>query len=230
MELIESALKSKKNSIEYGQKLLVPQFKQSFSAEELFTIVTQHANPEKRVEMDEHNEAILKNMCCYFTNDNRFLTDESRNFQKGILLSGDVGVGKSHLMRAFINNPKQAYIVKSVKKIAMEYKQKDNDMATLQAHSKINFDKGMNQLTGKNDFSWCFDDLGIEENMSNYGNTSNVMLDILEMCYDNRTTVHLTTNLNFEALELRYGVRLLDRVLQMFNVFQFPESAKSKRK
>lgn len=228
--MIESFLKSKKNTIEYGQKLLVPQFKQSFLAEDLFMIVTQQLEPEKRIVMDESNEAILKNLCCYFTNDNRFLTDESRSFQKGIMLIGNVGVGKTYLMKAFINNPKQAFIVKSVKKIALEFKQKDSDLSTIQLHSRVNYDKGMNQLTGKNDFSWCFDDLGIEENMTNYGNDSNVMLDILEMCYDNKTTVHLTTNLGFDDLVDRYGVRLLDRIKQMFNVFQFPETAKSRRK
>ena len=77
--------------------------------------------------------------------------------------------------------------------------------------------------------SWCFDDIGIEENANSFGNVHNVMLDILERCYERKTIAHMTANLTIEQMADRYGVRLLDRFKQMFNIVNYDQGAKSKR-
>lgn len=143
---------------------------------------------------------------------------------------GGVGVGKTHLMKAFSQNPRQGFVVKNVEQIGLEFKQKDSDEKTIDKYSTISYHSGHNLLTGKNDRSFCFDDLGTEENINNFGNIASVMWLVFSRCYEKNITIHCTTNLSPEAMLQRYGERFLDRFAQMFNVIEFHPETLSRRK
>ena len=82
--------------------------------------------------------------------------------------------------------------------------------------------------------TWCFDDLGVEPNTKVYGNSCNVMAEILLDRYDQFTRhgmlTHLTTNLNADMLEQLYGDRVRSRLREMFNLISFPAEAPDRRK
>lgn len=87
---------------------------------------------------------------------------------------------------------------------------------------------------GNSDTIYCFDDLGIEQNMKHFGNESNVMAEILLSRYDllryRGIITHATTNLNANELEKLYGNRVRSRLREMFNLITFPENAEDLRK
>jgi DNA replication protein DnaC len=56
------------------------------------------------------------------------------------------------------------------------------------------------------------------------------MQEILESCYNNGIIAHATTNMTLELLLARYGKRVLDRLRQTFNIIEFGENAKSRRR
>ena len=80
---------------------------------------------------------------------------------------------------------------------------------------------------------YCFDDLGVENNLKYYGNECNVMAEILLSRYDlfisQDMRTHITTNLNSTEIETIYGNRVRSRMRKMFNLISF-ESTIDKRK
>ncbi len=86
--------------------------------------------------------------------------------------------------------------------------------------------------------NYCFDDLGVEPTGSHYAKECNVMGEILLSRYDlfchpecsRRVLTHITTNLNAEELEKRYGSLVRSRLRAMFNLISFGSSSADKRK
>ena len=94
--------------------------------------------------------------------------------------------------------------------------------------------------------NYCFDDLGVEPTGSHYAKECNVMGEILLSRYDiymqktqpnnqqpitsNHSIIHLTTNLNAQELEKRYGSRIRSRLRAMFNLISFNENSVDKRR
>jgi len=86
--------------------------------------------------------------------------------------------------------------------------------------------------------SFCFDDLGVEPKGSHYAKECNVMGEILLSRYElfchpeqsRRVLTHITTNLNAQELDKRYGNRVRSRMRTMFNLISFNENSIDKRK
>lgn len=69
----------------------------------------------------------------------------------------------------------------------------------------------------------CFDDLGMEPEMGNYGDKLNIMTEVLLRRYETRAkNTILTTNLTLEQIEAGYGKRVADRMKEMFNQVALP--------
>lgn len=73
--------------------------------------------------------------------------------------------------------------------------------------------------------TYCFDDLGLESNMSFYGNQCSVMAEILLSRYDllhaHSIITHVTTNLNSTEIDARFGMRMRSRCREIFNLIAF---------
>lgn len=143
------------------------------------------------------------------------------DLNKGILLIGPVGSGKTSIMnilRQFLFRD-DYYLIKSARDIAFEY-QKEG-VETIQKY-------------GKQYKAFCIDDLGVENNSKFYGNECNTIAEILlqryELLMNQQIITHATTNLNADELEDLYGNRVRSRLRSMFNLISFPESTKDKRK
>ena len=171
-------------------------------------------HPEDRV--------IIYKLLIYFIRDEQTCAQYGIDLEKGILLNGPVGCGKTSLMTLmrYFAYPDHQYIIKSTRDIASEFNQEGYSIIQKygKAHQKI----------------YCFDDLGVENNMKYFGNECNTIAEILLQRYDQQimegTITHATTNLNAQELEELYGNRVRSRLRSMFNLISFPEVGQDKRK
>lgn len=140
---------------------------------------------------------------------------------KGILLTGPVGCGKTtlmYLLRYFMP-AEQGYVMKPAREVAFEFNNHGHQIIQRHAQPRTTF---------------CFDDLGVEQTIKYYGNDCNVMAEVLlsryELFVSYKVKTHATTNLNAEELEKLYGNRVRSRMREMFNLIAFDKEAVDKRK
>jgi hypothetical protein len=176
----------------------------------------------KEFDIHENNRKLVEWLALYFTGNPEF---ERGGFslQKGILLMGNVGRGKTALMQFFQKNKKGCYAVKSCADIADDYGVYKGEIA--QVYSSL-IEKAVNDQAFffQRHIGYCFDDLGTEEIKNDFGNKKNVMADILMAIYNKKqyANFHITTNLSAEEIEQRYGSRIRSRLREMFNTFELP--------
>jgi len=205
---------------EYRQKIKQQSVYKTYSADNLFNFYSMQYN------VDKDNEEVVKSICKYFSGDESFDGD----LDKGLILMGGVGVGKTSLMKFFIRNQRFSYKIESCRDVETNYAQLgDNytDRCSFNIPVAVNSDPFGHQVIG-----FCFDDLGTEANGKHYGKEKNVMAEILLNRYDNNLpylSTHVTTNLTVDEIKTQYGSRVGDRMRQMFNQIQFPIKAKSRR-
>ena len=81
--------------------------------------------------------------------------------------------------------------------------------------------------------TYCFDDLGTENNLKYFGNECNVMAEVLLSRYDlfisRQLITHITTNLSAPEIEAVYGNRVRSRMREMFNLINFNQGNLDKR-
>lgn len=153
-------------------------------------------------------DKIYKDLCYYFSYDSRY----SGDLKKGLLIQGNVGCGKTSMLEYFRKSQRK-YSIVTCSKLSYEYK-------TIGVHVVAHY--------GKNHDNWqdvgvCFDDLGMEPEMGNYGDKLNIMTEVLLRRYETRAkNTILTTNLTLEQIEAGYGKRVADRMKEMFNQVALP--------
>tara|TARA_R110002049_G_scaffold92499_2_gene229340 strand:- start:6297 stop:6959 length:663 start_codon:yes stop_codon:yes gene_type:complete len=173
----------------------------------------------KNFKMHKEDEAILYKLCTYFIRDVETCKKLKIDPNKGILLSGPVGCGKTSLMKLLphIVPHQKTYKVIPARNIAFEFNNKGFSII---------------EHYGNNNY-YCFDDLGVETTGRHFGKDCNVMGEILLSRYDlflkNKTRTHATTNLNAQELENRYGNRVRSRMRQLFNLIAFDKVNVDKR-
>lgn len=205
--------------LEYGQNLNKPREVPTATAEQVFE------RYQEVFLVDQFNSNVVWNLCYYFTNDSRFMGD----LNKGLLLFGGVGIGKTTLMHFFKRNPRASYKVVSCRDIESDFSSEGEKSVRICSY---NIAIPENEFL-QTEIGYCFDDLGTEANAKFYGKEKNVMAEILLNRYDNRLSfkfTHLTTNLSHDEVKEQYGLRAYDRFKEMFNIISFPVDAKSRRK
>lgn len=148
------------------------------------------------------------------------------DLDKGILLSGPIGCGKTsimHLIKPFFAKSVD-YKIKTCREISFEFAKSGYEALTPYIQ-KSNYQP---KLPG-----YCFDDLGAEQQIKHFGNDCNVMAEILISRYEdfvaNQSVTHSTTNLSASEIEKLYGNRLRSRMRSLFNLITFETNAKDKR-
>ncbi len=174
----------------------------------------------------ENDLPVIKKLIIYAIRDEVTAKAMNINIDKGIILSGPVGCGKTSLMFLLNYFFQQGYDykMKPCRDIAFEFAAKGYDALTP-------FTKKEAKQTRINTF--CFDDLGTEKQIKHFGNECNVMAEIILTRYDsfihNKTLTHVTTNLSASELEAFYGDRVRSRMRQMFNLVAFDKDSIDKR-
>jgi DNA replication protein DnaC len=182
----------------------------------------------EKYHIDDIDRPVINKLITYFLQDESVADALNIDLYKGLLISGPVGCGKTSILQ-IINAllPKnRRFIVRSCCQISLDYM--EDGHKTIQRYSSGSFD-----LYSRTPGTVYFDDFGIEQNASHFGNARNVMAEILLHRYDfymeHHMLTHLTTNLKSSELEDKYGLRLRSRLRQMCQLISFSPESKDKR-
>lgn len=194
----------------------------------------------KHFRFTETNRQIFWALCLYFTGDKRFEdlsftnSDGKRvsrgySLEKGIMVVGPIGCGKTTLMRMFMANQQCCYSLQSCLKVAESYiaEEGGDKRDILEYYSRDIKTPSNSNIFRHSELGICFDDLGIEDVRKKFGNTTNVMAYILTRRYDvvKRNHTHITTNLSADNIETFYGSRLRSRMREMFNQIRYDQES-----
>ena len=176
----------------------------------------------KHFRIYEEDKGTLFKLCNYFIKDSANCQKAKIDPDKGIILSGPVGCGKTSLMRLLrhIVPLQKPYEIIPCRNIVFGF-------------NGIGY--GVIEGYGNSGF-YCFDDLGVEATGRHYGKDCNVMGEVLLSRHDlyvqskRKIKTHLTTNLNATELENVYGHRVRSRMRELFNVIAFDKRTNDKRK
>ena len=175
---------------------------------------------------------IIKKLAAYFLKDKITCDQEKIQLQKGILLSGPVGCGKTslmHLMKYFGNHQQSIYVLKPCREVSFEFNKDGYEV--MNRYGRNSFSKSGHTEIPRH---YCFDDLGTENNLKYFGNECNVMAEVLLTRYDlfvsRKLVTHLTTNLSASEIEKMYGNRVRSRLRELCNLIAFPAGTADKRK
>ena len=183
----------------------------------------------KTFHIPESERGIIFGILAWFLEDELVAEKMNIDLNKGILLSGPIGCGKTTLFKLMQNFPtkRKGFGIISTRQIVSEFMQSGYEV--LEKYSRGNFSHDVR--TPK---AYCFDDLGTETTSKYFGNDCNVMAEILLTRYDlfkeKGIITHLTTNLSASEIESQYGNRLRSRMREMFNLFGYEESSEDKRR
>ena len=175
----------------------------------------------EKFQLRRNDTLILGKLMSYAIRDRKTCENHDIDLEKGILLIGKIGCGKTSLMDIFriLHYQQFRYQMLSTREIAKEF--------VMNGYPVLN-------KYGKKQKILCFDDLGIETSIKHFGNECNTMGEILLSRYDimkyDGILTHATTNLNADDLEKLYGNRVRSRLREMFNVITFPNDTPDKRK
>ena len=179
--------------------------------------------------ISESEKAIIFAIIAWMLKDDLVAKEMNFDLNKGILLSGPIGCGKTTLFKILrsCNFPAAKYSIVSTRHIVSEFMQSGYEILEKYSNGNLSHDI----RTPK---AYCFDDLGTETTSKYFGNDCNVMAEILLTRYDlfkeKGIITHLTTNLSATEIESQYGNRLRSRMREMFNLFGYEENAGDKRK
>lgn len=191
-----------------------------YRAEQLFK--------DKKFVVDAQNSFIFEMLCYYFSNDRQFLSLAENagvpnpSLDKGILIAGNFGVGKTWLMKLFMRNQRQVFHVKNAKDIADAFGQDGEDAL----NDFVN--KPKNAVNDSSAFfqpyaGLCIDDIGTEDIKNYYGSKRNVIGDVIEKRYAKGNTgiyLHATTNFDADQIKEFYGGRVASRMREIFNLIE----------
>lgn len=164
--------------------------------------------------VDENNKSFLNILCQYFANDENFEEELGGELRKGLLVFGRCGVGKSSSF-TIIQNISRNYDFKNIwfaKRSAHEIVTEFNESEKRDTIIKL-YAKGKLYI----------DDLGAEKEASNYGK-EDIFSRLLELRYneflEKGTKTFITTNYRINDFKNRYGIRVADRLHEMFNIVE----------
>lgn len=212
--------------IEYAQRVNNPKKYSELTYEQLRSYVLSR---HPKFILDDDNREIFELLCQYFSHDPAFEFSEEYSFEKGIMLTGPVGCGKTSLMKMFGINSYRPFATTPCRVIADAY-QIEGAESLYKYSTLMPVFKELNY--GHSEIGHCYDDLGTEDDKKNFGNQVNVMQDIIFKVYDNNLIgqVHATTNLGVQDIENQYGSRVRSRLREMFNQITFDPNATDRRK
>jgi len=165
----------------------------------------------KKLVVNQYNSQLITALCYFlgvnplFESPGKIIRDRTFSFNKGLLIRGTTGLGKTHLVRCLENNPRFPILSLSMLEITEE----------IMANGEFEFNLGDKRII-------YLDDVGSEEPVVKYyGTVIMFFKKFIEMTYLKRTCYNhliITTNLNFKQMEERYGFRVVSRMREMFNV------------
>lgn len=174
-----------------------------------FLRIAKSVIPEFRI--DQWNKEVITNLFNYFNG-----VEGKYNLDKGLWIFGDIGTGKSSLMKVFSEYMKlefNSFKLHVCSEVCNVYGGSgDLDLYTYNRNGYIGKPVWM-----------CFDELGRETiPAAHFGTKLNVMQHILHIRYSlwqsARLKTFVTTNCDPLQIESLYGDFIRDRIREMFNI------------
>lgn len=178
-----------------------------------------------KFELDPFDEEIIFKLIIHCIKEPKYCKKFNLDPNKGILISGPVGVGKTCLAQLVPKIlPVEVNItLVSCRNIAFNYNKSGAEV--IDKYASIS--------------NICYDDLGVEALGRYYGKDCNTIAEVILSRYDkfirkkthgfNNLHTTITTNLIASEIEKRYGERVRSRIREMFNLIHFSKQAKDKR-
>ena len=212
--------KEREKHRDYNKKVRNPIIKtdKKMTTEEFKALLFKEATAyflkmNRRFIIDDDNKMFLKLISLYFTDNIDFEKETNGELRKGLLVYGDCGSGKSSIFDIIQN-------------ISLKYNLKPLWFKNVSVHDviteyNINGEVVVKRLVTGNIH---FDDLGTEKIANSWGVREKLMGRILEIRYNNfkkyGIKTFVTTNLSIEEIKKYYGVRVADRLYEMFNFIE----------
>jgi DNA replication protein DnaC len=161
----------------------------------------------KKLIVNDDNKRLVTALCFLVSNDQRFETELNYSFNKGLLIRGVSGIGKTHLVRCIEHNYLNPILTLSMIEITDD----------LRTYGEYEIKKGENKII-------YMDDVGTEETpVVHYGTKIHFFKNFIESVYLSRQgkgfgNLVISTNLNFEKITEKYGFRVTSRMRDMFNI------------
>lgn len=159
----------------------------------------------KQFQHDDLNRDLIKTICFFLSRDKRFETELNFDPNKGLIIRGVSGLGKTFLFECVMKNELNPVKIVSMIEVADEIKS-DGRFNILFEGEKILY----------------LDDVGTEvASVNHYGTKINWFKEFIEKQYMEKNSFKslvLSTNLNFSGFEENYGFRVRSRIKEMFNV------------
>lgn len=178
----------------------------------------------------EEDHPIIFKLLVYFMKDTTKADQLGIDHNKGILLTGPIGCGKTSLMNLFryITAAFSHHIMINCREVSFQFIQ--HGYSVIQKYSNESFRFHGSEKEPK---TYCFDDLGVENTLKYFGNDCNVMAEIIpgeeDLFISHNMLTHITTNLNSSEIESMYGNRVRSRMRHMFNLIGFDSGSSDKR-
>ncbi len=157
----------------------------------------------KKLILHDDNTPLIRAICFFFSRDERFETELKFDLNKGLLIRGVSGLGKTYLFKCIENNDVRPIEIVSMIDISEQVKE-----------------EGTYELQYRN--TLYLDDVGTEEAIVNhYGTKINWFKNFIEMYYLKNKPYNrlvISTNNSFDEIESKYGFRVRSRVKDMFNI------------
>lgn len=193
----------------------------------VLTFFQQHYG--KPFTVDQENEKQFTSLAYYFSNNPRFEEEQNKSHEnllnyklnKGLLLIGDYGCGKSSLLHSFCE------VLKTVRQGFLRYSFLDiDDLFVTNGYNCFN--------EHRKNYTKYYDDFGQESlSAGNYGNKESVAVKIAEIRYrlfvESGVKTHYSTNMNGETFKTRYTDFIYSRVKESCNVIMFASGTRNRR-
>lgn len=161
--------------------------------------------------INNENKDVINSLFWYFSNNPKFnnskVVENEASLNKGILLIGNTGSGKTTILDIFKALKWQGFRKFSTHDIVEDFEKQGENGITTYFRGNI-----------------FFDDLGTENEAMYYGKRENVGTRLLEKRYNSHINeglkTHATTNLTINELVDLYGFRVEGRIYQMFNIIK----------
>lgn len=203
-----------KEAIEKDRRL--KELQAIWTAENMYKLMAWTSQNEfgKRLLVKDKNTGndfskIISALCFFVARDKRFETEFDPKLKysldKGLLIRGVSGLGKTHLVKCISKNGLNPILVLSMLDIFEEIRVYGEFNVSLDGYGVV-----------------YLDDVGTEESSAkHYGNAINFFKNFIEGSYLKRKTfnhIMLSTNNSFAELEQKYGFRVRSRIKDMFNI------------
>lgn len=178
-----------------------------WSAKQMYRLMQWTSQNEfgKTLMLNDDNKHLIKTLCYFLSRDERFEKELNYSLEKGLLIRGISGLGKTHLVQCVSKNELNPILVLSMLDITGDIKS-DGEYEIKIGDKEIIY----------------LDDVGTEEPVVNhYGTKISFFKTFIESYYlrnSKFSNLMISTNNSFSEIEEKYGFRVRSRMKDMFNV------------